>query len=83
MTSILKTSSVTPWKKKEKKKKSHQFFWQDKTGRGITNSFNQTEVKKNFIGERSWDGEAAYAYALRADIGDVWENETNKITRIS
>jgi len=78
---MLKVTSVSPFKK-EKRLRVKKFFWKDKSGRGVTNTFNQREVKKNFTGERSWQGESAYSFALNADVGDDWENSVHKITRV-
>ena len=60
---------------------TQEFFWKDKTGRGFTQVFNQSEVKRSFQGERSWHGEAASTWARRSTVGDKWENAANEITR--
>jgi len=79
---MLKTAAVTPWKGKTKRVRIKQFFWKDKTGRGFTGTLTQTQVKRNFLGERSWQGVSAYRYGLDAEIGDEWENSTSKIVRV-
>lgn len=78
---MLKTNSISSWKK-QPRVRVKKFFWKDKSGRGFTNTFNQTEVKKSFTGEQSWQGESAYSFALNADVGDEWENSVHKITRV-
>lgn len=59
------------------------FFFSDKTGREVTGSLSQTDMQKNFFGERSYDGKAASTWAIGAAVGDQWENNTKKIVRIS
>lgn len=78
---MLKVTAISPFKK-EKRLRVKKFLWKDKSGRGFTNNFTQTEVKKNFTGEQSWQGESAYSFALNADVGDDWENSVHKITRV-
>ncbi len=65
---------MTPKQKKE-------FFYQDKSGRGFTATYNLNDMRSCFKGERDWDGQAASTWASNAEIGDVWENAANKITR--
>jgi len=81
MSGQLKTAVAIPWKK-QKRVGVKKFLWTDKSGRGITNTFNQTEVKKNFRGEFSWQGVSAYYYALDAEVGEEWENAAHKIVRV-
>lgn len=58
-----------------------EFFYQDKTGRDYTNTFNLTMVRQCFPKEKSYNGIAVSTWALRAEVGDVWENAANRITR--
>jgi hypothetical protein len=62
-------------------RKPKNFFWQDKSGRGFTNNFNMSEVKRAFIGERNYDGKAVSTWADGADVGDEWKNNANLIIR--
>lgn len=65
-----------------KNKEAQSYFWQDKSGRGMTNTFTKSELPKVFKGERSYDGQAVSGW-LKYDpsVGDVWENEVSRITR--
>lgn len=61
--------------------KTKKFFWKDKSGRGFSNTWTLTELKKAMAGERS-DDQAASTWAKEAEVGDEWSNSANKITRI-
>lgn len=65
-----------------KRRTIHEYFWQDKSGRGFSNTLNKSNLVKALSGTRSWHGEAISTWANRADVGDEWENATDKITRI-
>lgn len=58
-----------------------EFFWQDKTGRGYTNTFTLRELQDAFRGQKNWDGQAASSWADFAEVGDEWENKSDKIVR--
>jgi len=57
------------------------FFWRDKSGRGLTNNFTLTELCKSFTGETDRSGEYVAGWARLADVGEKWENEIHEITR--
>jgi hypothetical protein len=57
------------------------FFWRDKSGRGETGNTTLEQIKQWGNGLENYDGEKLIKWAKRADIGDVWENETNFYTR--
>lgn len=59
-----------------------EFFWKDLSGRGFTNTFTLTELKKAFAGEKNDDGIAISTWAKAADPGDECRNAANKIERI-
>lgn len=56
-----------------------QFFWKDKSGRGISNTFTLEEVKKLFKDNTNYDGDAIDDWADNANEGDVWENASEKV----
>lgn len=62
-------------------RKPKNFLWRDLTGRGFTNNFNQTELKRVFVGEVNYDGKAVSTWAIDAYVGDTWQNNANEITR--
>ena len=76
--SILKTGS--PFMNR-KRRTTHEYLWKDKSGRGLKNSFNKSNLIKALSGTRSWHGEAISTWANRADVGDEWENAANKVIR--
>lgn len=61
------------------------FFWQDKSGRGFNNNLNEENLIAALrIGEQedtSYDDQPISEWAEEAEVGDVWENNTNKVTR--
>lgn len=58
-----------------------EFFWQDQSGRGETNTFSLSEIKKAMVGQKNYNNESCYIWADFAEIGSTWENAANKITR--
>lgn len=60
-----------------------EFFWKDKSGRGFTNTFTLEDFRQ----EDAWDDETnddgvdVKSWAEGAEVGDVWRNDTNEITR--
>ncbi len=65
-----------------KNKEAQSYFWQDKSGRGMTNTFTKSELSSAFKGERNYDGQAMSGW-LKYDpaVGAVWENESDRVTR--
>jgi hypothetical protein len=62
-----------------------KYFWKDKTGRDFTNTFSATALIGAFSEEEdtNWDGETIGEWLeMEPEVGDVWENETSKVTRI-
>jgi hypothetical protein len=59
-----------------------QFFWKDKSGRGITNTFTLDDVKNAFKDDTNDDGETINDWADNAKEGDVWQNSSDKVTCI-
>ncbi len=58
-----------------------QFFWKDKSGRGYSNTFTLADVMKQ-DNETNWDGDELHEWAANAEIGDEWENSSDKYVRI-
>ncbi len=58
-----------------------RFFWKDKTGRGVTNTFT-TEDILTWDDEDEYDVEELHDWAESADAGDEWECRTMKLTCI-
>jgi hypothetical protein len=62
-----------------------EFFVQDKTGRGFNNTLSKkdlTEDEDAWEDETSWNEDiTASDWAKSAEVGDIFENETIKITR--
>jgi hypothetical protein len=57
------------------------FFWKDKSGRGFSNQITLDTIS-GIENETNWDGEDLKEWAENAEIGDGWENATDKYTRI-
>lgn len=59
------------------------FFWKDKSGRGITAHFNESELAESFKDEVSYDGQTIEDW-LEEDpiVGETWENAANMVMRI-
>lgn len=62
-------------------KKQKEFFWKDKSGRGSSNTWSLSQLKKAMAGQRSDDDVAASTWAKDAEVGDTWRNAANEITR--
>lgn len=61
---------------------SKEFFFQDKTGRGITRTWTLSWLKVAMKGKKNYNGKAASTWSIDAEIGSVWENSECRITRI-
>lgn len=62
-----------------------KYFWKDKTGRDFTNTFSQTALIGAFSEEEdtNYDGETITEWLeMEPEVGEEWENETSKVTRI-
>lgn len=59
------------------------FFWKDKTGRGLTNTLPLGVIRADTTTDTNYDGKKLRKWAKNAEIGEVWENESEHYTRIS
>lgn len=62
-----------------------KYFWKDKSGRGFTNTFSEKALKQAFHEEEdtNYDGESIAEWLeMEPEVGEDWENETSKVTRI-
>lgn len=54
-----------------------KFSYKDKTGRGITNRFNLSQII-GLDNEENWDGDKLHNWAMECSEGDEWENQEMK-----
>lgn len=59
------------------------FLWKDKTGRGLTNTLPLGVIRADTTTDTNYDGKKLRKWAKNAEIGEVWENESEHYTRIS
>lgn len=58
------------------------FFWRDKSGRGFAGTFSEADIRPCFeADDTDWDGKQWQEYLEEAEVGDVWENAANEVTR--
>lgn len=62
-----------------------EFFWKDKSGRDMNNTFTGKDLKmpawKEERKTKDWNGKSLANFINTAEVGDEWENAANKITR--
>lgn len=59
------------------------YFWQDKTGRGFTNNLPAEHIRRTWDKEEvDWNGDSVIIFIDDAEVGDVWENSEQRLTRI-
>ena len=58
------------------------FFWKDKSGRGESSNNITLDMMLEINDEINWDGEDLKEWAEDAEVGDEWENSTDKYVRI-
>lgn len=61
--------------------KAKIFLWKDKSGRGGTCRFNQSQLL-NIENCYGWGDDSLHTFAREAEVGDEWEDNANKYTRI-